>query len=73
MHGGAHSLPVPCVQVHVLAGGAAAVVAYTRLTQRVAADGRATTTRAEETRVWERAGGTGAWVHVHFHRSITTA
>lgn len=45
----------------------AAVVTYTRLVQRVEADGRPSTAAFEETRVWERQDG--VWKHVHFHRS----
>lgn len=52
---------------HVRVLGDAAVVAYTRLTQRVGADGTPGTTGFNETRVWQRQQG--RWRHVHFHRS----
>lgn len=44
-----------------------AIISYIRLTQRMATDGTPGTSRAEETRVWERQNG--HWRHVHFHRS----
>jgi calcium/calmodulin-dependent protein kinase (CaM kinase) II len=47
--------------------GDVAVVAYTRLNQRVDAGGTPTTVGFEETRVWQRRDG--RWRHVHFHRS----
>jgi calcium/calmodulin-dependent protein kinase (CaM kinase) II len=47
--------------------GDVAVVAYTRLNQRVDADSSPTTVGFEETRVWQRRDG--RWRHVHFHRS----
>ena len=52
---------------HVRMMGDAAVIAYTRLTQRVGADGKSTTSATQETRVWQRIDG--QWKHVHFHRS----
>ena len=52
-------------QVRLL--GDTAIVTYTRLTQRLAADGKAQTDALNETRVWHRQGG--SWKHVHFHRS----
>jgi calcium/calmodulin-dependent protein kinase (CaM kinase) II len=52
---------------HVRVMGEVAVVAYTRLLQRVDADGTASTAGYEETRVWQRRDG--RWWHVHFHRS----
>jgi calcium/calmodulin-dependent protein kinase (CaM kinase) II len=52
---------------HVRVMGDVAVVAYTRLNQRVDADGSPTTVGFEETRVWQRRDG--RWRHVHFHRS----
>jgi calcium/calmodulin-dependent protein kinase (CaM kinase) II len=54
-------------QPHVRIMGDAAVVSYVRLTQGVDAGGAPTTARAEETRVWQKIGG--SWKHVHFHRS----
>ena len=48
-------------------GDDCAVIAYTRLTQRIGSDGQSTTSSTQETRVWQRVGG--SWKHVHFHRS----
>jgi ketosteroid isomerase-like protein len=48
-------------------GDDVAIVAYIRLTQKLAADGSPVTAAMEETRVWQRSGG--KWRHVHFHRS----
>ena len=53
----------PCVRLM----GDVAVVAYTRLNQRVDAAGQPVTSATQETRVWQKQGG--AWRHVHFHRS----
>ncbi|MBI1904283.1 MAG: DUF4440 domain-containing protein [Planctomycetia bacterium] len=53
----------PCVRLM----GDVAVVAYTRLNQRVDAAGQPVTAAMQETRVWQKQGG--AWRHVHFHRS----
>jgi calcium/calmodulin-dependent protein kinase (CaM kinase) II len=54
-------------QPHVrFVGKSVAIIAYTRLQQRIA-DGVASTSRFEETRVWELQGN--KWKHVHFHRS----
>ena len=49
-----------------------ALVAYVRLVQKLDEAGRPITTEAEETRLWQRQGGSqaGAWKHVHFHRSL---
>ena len=44
----------------------AAVLSYTRLTQKMI-DGAAVTASCCETRVWQRIDGT--WKHVHVHRS----
>lgn len=44
-----------------------AVIAYTRLIQKLDADGRPLTESVNETRVWQKQNG--AWKHVHFHRS----
>lgn len=55
---------------HVRVMGDAAVVSYTRLNQRVNADGSPVTRAVEETRVWQRQDG--QWKHVHFHRSTPT-
>lgn len=51
-----------------LLGTEAAVVAYSRLVQRLGADGSPVTSRVEETRVWQRSEG--GWKLVHVHRSI---
>jgi calcium/calmodulin-dependent protein kinase (CaM kinase) II len=53
----------PCVRLM----GDVAVVAYTRLDQRVDASGQPITTATQETRVWQKQGE--RWRHVHFHRS----
>jgi hypothetical protein len=50
-----------------LLGNDAAVVAYTRLVQRLDPDGAPVTSRVEETRVWQRVDR--AWNLVHIHRS----
>lgn len=47
--------------------GDSAVVTYVRAVQRINADGGATVSTIEETRVWQRQNG--QWRHVHFHRS----
>ena len=44
----------------------AAVLSYTRLTQKIV-DGEAVTASCCETRIWQRIDGT--WKHVHVHRS----
>jgi ketosteroid isomerase-like protein len=55
-------------QPHVrLMGDDAAVISYVRLTQSLDASGQPQTGRMEESRVWQKIGGT--WKHVHFHRS----
>lgn len=48
-------------------GNDTAIVAYLRLTQKLAADGSPVTAVMEETRVWHKENG--RWQHVHFHRS----
>lgn len=50
-----------------LMGDDAAVVAYTRLVQRLAADGSPVTSCVEETRVWQRVDR--SWKLMHIHRS----
>jgi ketosteroid isomerase-like protein len=47
--------------------GDVGLVTYIRLNQRIGPDGLPHETAFEETRVWQRQGGT--WKHVHFHRS----
>jgi calcium/calmodulin-dependent protein kinase (CaM kinase) II len=51
-------------------GADAAVVSYVRLTQSLDAAGAPQTSKFEETRLWQRIGGT--WKHVHFHRSANS-
>jgi ketosteroid isomerase-like protein len=53
---------------HVRVMGDTAVICYVRLTQVVDAAGVPITKAVEETRVWQRSGG--SWKHVHFHRSL---
>jgi hypothetical protein len=50
-----------------LLGDDAAIVAYTRLVQRLDAGGAPVTSRVEETRVWQRVDR--SWKLVHIHRS----
>lgn len=50
-----------------LLGDDAAIVAYTRLVQRLDTAGSPVTSRVEETRVWQRV--VRAWKLVHIHRS----
>jgi calcium/calmodulin-dependent protein kinase (CaM kinase) II len=52
---------------HVRVMGDAAVVCYSRLTQRLDASKNPVTTQVQETRVWRLENG--HWRHVHFHRS----
>jgi calcium/calmodulin-dependent protein kinase (CaM kinase) II len=47
--------------------GDVAVVCYTRLIQKVAADGNPVTVASTETRVWQKTPA--GWKHVHFHRT----
>ena len=65
------SKQVTMSQPHVrLMGENAAVISYVRLTQSLDASGSPQTSRMEETRVWQKIGG--SWKHVHFHRSAGT-
>lgn len=52
-------------QVRVI--GETAIVTYVRAVQRINADGSASVSTTEETRIWAKTGG--QWRHVHFHRS----
>jgi len=65
-----NSAPLPVqakiVAPHVRVMGDVAIIAYVRLTQKMA-DGKPITVAMEETRVWHRQQG--KWKHVHFHRS----
>ncbi len=54
---------------HVRLLGDVAIVSYVRLVQKLAADGSPVTARSQETRVWHR-DDSGAWRHVHFHRTV---
>ncbi|GKY94685.1 calcium/calmodulin-dependent protein kinase type II subunit gamma [Mayamaea pseudoterrestris] len=58
------------VRPHVrMLGSDAGVVSYVRLTQKIDPSSKAATTSyAEETRVWQCIDG--QWKNVHFHRSI---
>ncbi|HVJ86580.1 MAG TPA: DUF4440 domain-containing protein [Caulifigura sp.] len=47
--------------------GDVAVVCYIRLVQKLDANKDPVTAAVEETRVWQKQGG--SWKHVHFHRS----
>lgn len=49
--------------------GDAAVVAYTRIVQKLNAEGRPESVAFNETRIWHKQNG--EWKHVHFHRSAT--
>lgn len=56
----------PCVW---MLGDDAAVVCYTRVVQKLDADGQPVIRMSEETRVWQRRDG--QWRHIHFHRSCS--
>jgi calcium/calmodulin-dependent protein kinase (CaM kinase) II len=65
---GAGSRNVTMATPHVrLLGDDAAIVAYTRLVQRLDSSGSPVTARVEETRVWQRVER--SWKLVHIHRS----
>jgi calcium/calmodulin-dependent protein kinase (CaM kinase) II len=59
---------VTMAQPHVRVVGDAAILSYVRLTQSLDANGSPQTSRVEETRVWQKLGG--SWKHVHFHRAV---
>jgi ketosteroid isomerase-like protein len=61
---GPHKTTICSPSVRVM--GDVAVVAYSRLVQRLDAGGPSTAA-SNETRVWRREGG--RWRHVHFHRT----
>lgn len=61
---GPHKTTICSPSVRVM--GDVAVVAYSRLVQRLD-NGTATTAAHNETRVWHREAG--RWRHVHFHRT----
>jgi calcium/calmodulin-dependent protein kinase (CaM kinase) II len=64
--GGARNVTMATPHVRLL-GDDAAIVAYTRLVQRLSSDGAPVTSRVEETRVWQRTDR--SWKLVHVHRS----
>jgi calcium/calmodulin-dependent protein kinase (CaM kinase) II len=66
---GAHHTTMASPYVRLM--GDVAVIAYVRLNQRLAADGKPATSAFEETRVWQRKDG--RWRHVHFHRSAISS
>ncbi len=68
--GGPRNVTMANPKVRIL-GDEAAVVAYTRLVQKLNADGVPVTVRVEETRVWQYQSGAhgGRWKMVHVHRS----
>lgn len=69
-HGGKpapHNTTISSPHVRLL--GDTAVVSYVRLVQRLDGAGHAVIGQSQETRVWSRQSG--AWRHVHFHRSIS--
>ncbi len=53
---------------HVRIMGDVAVISFIRLVQKLDSSGAPQTARSEETRVWQRQGG--SWRHVHFHRTV---
>jgi calcium/calmodulin-dependent protein kinase (CaM kinase) II len=66
---GARNVTIATPHVRLL-GEDAAIVAYTRLVQRLDTNSSPVTVRVEETRVWQRAGR--SWKLVHVHRSSPT-
>jgi calcium/calmodulin-dependent protein kinase (CaM kinase) II len=62
---GSHNTTMCSPRVRLM--GDVALMTYVRLNQRLGKDGAPVTSPSEETRVWQRSGGT--WKHVHFHRS----
>ena len=62
---GRHQTTMCAPRVRVM--GDSAVVTYTRLIQKVTADGNPVTVASTETRVWQKTPG--GWKHVHFHRT----
>lgn len=56
-------------QPHVrMLGPEAAVISYSRLVQKLDAAGAPAVAFSQETRIWQKKSG--AWRHVHFHRSM---
>lgn len=56
-------------QPHVrFLGPDAAVIAYSRLVQKIDAEGAPVVAFSQETRIWQKKED--AWRHVHFHRSV---
>src|SRR5687767_6660255 len=64
--GGPRNVTMATPHVRLL-GSDAAIVAYTRLVQRLGAGDVPVTSRVEETRVWQRVDR--SWKLVHVHRS----
>jgi hypothetical protein len=52
-----------------LLGASASLVTYTRVSQRIGADGMPREKATNETRIFERLGANGEWICTHFHRS----
>lgn len=52
-----------------LLGDNHALVAYTRVQQRLVPNGGFAESASNETRVFSRSGATGNWICMHFHRS----
>jgi hypothetical protein len=49
-------------------GESGAVIAYSRLVQKLDGTGAPVVAFSQETRVWQKRDG--RWRHVHFHRSV---
>ncbi len=64
--GGPYNITIASPHLRML-GDDAAVLAYTRLTQSLDANGSPQESVCQETRVWQKQNG--EWKHVHFHRS----
>jgi len=67
LSGGGGPINTTICAPHVRVMGDVAVVAYTRVVQKLGADGGPVSALSHETRVWQRKDG--KWKHVHFHRS----
>jgi hypothetical protein len=64
-----HARTTTIAQPHVrMLGADAALIAYSRLVQKLDASGAPTVAFSQETRLWQKKSG--AWKHVHFHRSM---
>lgn len=62
---GRHQTTMVSPNVRVL--GDVAILAYTRLVQRLSLEGMPVTVASAETRIWHKRQGT--WKNVHFHRT----